>query len=146
MITGLKLRVVRTSARTQGGAFPELTRMMASGVYAIPRADVEDVCVVTNTTPLDAYRGAGRPEAAAMIERAVDMLADELGMDRVDVRRKNLIPPFDRTHETVTEAKYDVGNYELASTRCSRALDYGRCGPTRPERVPAATVDSWASA
>jgi carbon-monoxide dehydrogenase large subunit len=115
-ITGLKLRVVQdVGAYPQGGAFlPELTRMMASGVYAIPRADVEDVCVVTNTTPLDAYRGAGRPEAAAMIERAVDLLADELGMDHVELRRKNLIPKFDRTHETVTEAKYDVGDYEMA--------------------------------
>ncbi len=135
-ITGLKLRVVQdVGAYPQGGAFlPELTRMMASGVYAIPRADVEDVCVVTNTTPLDAYRGAGRPEAAAMIERAVDMLADELGMDRVDVRRKNLIPPFDRTHETVTEAKYDVGNYELALDAALEGADYAALRADQAER------------
>jgi aerobic carbon-monoxide dehydrogenase large subunit len=135
-ITGLKLRVVQdVGAYPQGGAFlPELTRMMASGVYAIPRADVEDVCVVTNTTPLDAYRGAGRPEAAAMIERAVDMLADELGMDRVDVRRKNLIPPFDRTYETVTEAKYDVGNYELALDAALEGADYAALRADQAER------------
>ena len=135
-ITGLKLRVVQdVGAYPQGGAFlPELTRMMASGVYAIPRADVEDVCVVTNTTPLDAYRGAGRPEAAAMIERAVDLLADELGMDRVDLRRKNLIPKFDRTHQTVTEAKYDVGDYEMSLDTALEGAGYQALRTEQAER------------
>ena len=115
-ITGLRLRVIADlGAYPQGGTFlPSLTRMMSSGVYAIPRIDVEALCVVTNTTPIDAYRGAGRPEAAAMIERAVDMVADELGLDRVEVRRKNLIPPFDGGHKTVVGARYDVGDYERA--------------------------------
>jgi carbon-monoxide dehydrogenase large subunit len=115
-ITGLKLRVIADlGAYPQGGTFlPSLTRMMSSGVYAIPHIDVEALCVVTNTTPIDAYRGAGRPEAAAMIERAVDLVADELGLDRVEVRRRNLIPPFDRGHKTVAGARYDVGDYERA--------------------------------
>ena len=115
-ITGLHLRVIADlGAYPQGGTFlPSLTRMMSSGVYAIPRIDVEAQCVVTNTTPIDAYRGAGRPEAAAMIERAMDMVADELGLDRVEVRRKNLIPKFDGGHKTVSGARYDVGDYERA--------------------------------
>jgi aerobic carbon-monoxide dehydrogenase large subunit len=135
-VTGLKLRIVQDmGAYAQGGAFlPELTRMMACGVYAIPRADVEDLCVLTNTTPLDAYRGAGRPEAAAMIERAMDLLADELGMDRVALRRKNLIPPFDRTHETVTEAKYDVGNYERSLDVALKAAGYDDLRSEQAER------------
>jgi len=115
-ITGLRLRVIADlGAYPQGGTFlPSLTRMMSSGVYAIPHIDVEALCVVTNTTPIDACRGAGRPEAAAMIERSVDMVADELGLDRVEVRRKNLIPPFGGGHKTVAGARYDVGDYERA--------------------------------
>src|SRR4029079_18841743 len=70
--------------------------------------------VTTNTTPIGAYRGAGRPEATALLERALDMLAVELGMDPVEIRRRNLIPPDAFPYETPTEAVYDTGAYELA--------------------------------
>src|SRR2546428_3061136 len=74
-----------------GGFLPFLTRTMASGVYAIPKVEFNGKSVVTNTTPTDAYRGAGRPEATAAIERAVDLFSTEIGMDPADVRRKNLV-------------------------------------------------------
>jgi carbon-monoxide dehydrogenase large subunit len=93
---------------------PTLTRMMSAGVYTIPKIDVRASVAVTNTTTVGAYRGAGRPEAAALVERAVDMVAAELGLDPVAVRRKNLIPPFDSPHTTVVGATYDVGDYGAA--------------------------------
>src|SRR5688572_10221168 len=97
---------------------------MASGVYAIPRIDVRTSAVVTNTTTVGAYRGAGRPEAAALVERAVDMLAAELGLDPVEIRRKNLIPPFDQPHTTATGSTYDVGDYAAALDEVLRLAGY----------------------
>ncbi|HET9773065.1 MAG TPA: xanthine dehydrogenase family protein molybdopterin-binding subunit, partial [Acidimicrobiia bacterium] len=97
-----------------GVFLPTLTRMMSAGVYTIPKIDVRASVAVTNTTTVGAYRGAGRPEAAALIERAVDMVAAELGLDPVVVRRKNLIAPFDEPHTTVVGATYDVGDYAAA--------------------------------
>jgi carbon-monoxide dehydrogenase large subunit len=97
-----------------GVFLPTLTRMMSAGVYTIPKIDVRASVAVTNTTTVGAYRGAGRPEAAALVERAVDMVAAELGLDPVEVRRKNLIPPFSEPHTTVVGATYDVGNYAAA--------------------------------
>jgi aerobic carbon-monoxide dehydrogenase large subunit len=103
---------------------PTLTRMMAAGVYTIPKIDVRASVAVTNTTAVGAYRGAGRPEAAAMIERAVDMVAAELGLDPVEVRRKNLIPPFDQPHTTPVGATYDVGDYGRALDEVLRLAGY----------------------
>ena len=104
---------------------PTLTRMMSSGVYAIPRIDVRASVAVTNTTTVGAYRGAGRPEAAAMVERAVDMVAAELGLDPVEVRRKNFIPPDAFPHTTVVGATYDVGDYGRALDEALRLAGYG---------------------
>ncbi|MGH9188283.1 MAG: xanthine dehydrogenase family protein molybdopterin-binding subunit, partial [Acidimicrobiales bacterium] len=73
-----------------GGFLPYLTRMMAPGVYAIPKVEAASRSVVTNTTPIHAYRGAGRPEATAAIERALDLFAAEIGVDPAEVRRRNL--------------------------------------------------------
>jgi carbon-monoxide dehydrogenase large subunit len=75
----------------------------------------EDVYgVYTNTTPVEAYRGAGRPEATFMIERMMDVLARKIGVDPVEIRRRNLIPPFDNGHNVITGLTYDSGNYEGA--------------------------------
>src|SRR5689334_8204094 len=77
------------------GAFlPYLTILMAPGPYAFPRAEAVATSVVTNTTPVGAYRGAGRPEATAAVERAMDLLAAETGVDPAEVRRKHLPPAF----------------------------------------------------
>lgn len=103
---------------------PFMTRPMSSGVYAIPNIEVRTTSVVTNTTPTVAYRGAGRPEATAAIERAMDLFAAEIGMDPAEVRRKNLIPKFSEPHTTAIGQTYDVGDYETALDKALAAADY----------------------
>jgi carbon-monoxide dehydrogenase large subunit len=98
--------------------------LMLSGPYRIPAIREEVYGVYTNTTPVEAYRGAGRPEATFMLERMVERLADEIGMDPVAVRRKNLIPPFDDGYEVVTGLKYDSGHYERALDTALDHIDY----------------------
>ncbi|MEW6476674.1 MAG: xanthine dehydrogenase family protein molybdopterin-binding subunit [Actinomycetota bacterium] len=125
-IVGLRGHVIAdVGAYPAIGVFlPSLTRMMSSGVYAIPKIDVRVSVALTNTTTIGAYRGAGRPEAAALVERAVDMVAAELGLDPVEVRRKNLIPKFDQPHTTVVGATYDVGDYAAALDEVLRLSGY----------------------
>ncbi|MEY3054713.1 MAG: hypothetical protein RL550_1236 [Actinomycetota bacterium] len=103
---------------------PFMTRPMSSGVYAIPNIECRTTSVVTNTTPTTAYRGAGRPEATAAVERAMDLFALEIGMDPADVRRKNLIPKFLEPHTTAIGQTYDVGDYETALDKTLKAADY----------------------
>ncbi|MGA0117544.1 MAG: xanthine dehydrogenase family protein molybdopterin-binding subunit [Ilumatobacteraceae bacterium] len=103
---------------------PFMTRPMSSGVYDIPNIECRTTSVVTNTTPTVAYRGAGRPEATAAIERAMDMFAAELGMDPAEVRRINLIPKFLEPHTTVVGQTYDVGDYEESLNKVLAAADY----------------------
>ena len=97
-----------------GPYMPMLTTLMATGVYDIPKVEAAYRSVVTNTAPISAYRGAGRPEATAAIERAVDMFAAELGMDPTDVRRRNFIAPDKFPFTTPTGATYDTGEYAAA--------------------------------
>jgi CO/xanthine dehydrogenase Mo-binding subunit len=87
---------------------------MAPGPYAFPRAEAVATSVVTNTTPVGAYRGAGRPEATAAVERAIDLFAAEIGADPAEVRRKNLLPAFTEPHTTAFGAVYDSGDYVTA--------------------------------
>ena len=103
---------------------PFMTRPMASGVYDIPNIECRTTSVVTNTTPTVAYRGAGRPEATAAIERAMDLFAAEIGMDPAEVRRINLIPKFDEPHTTAIGGTYDVGDYATALDKTLVAADY----------------------
>jgi aerobic carbon-monoxide dehydrogenase large subunit len=93
---------------------PMLGRMMATGVYDIPKAVAGGAATVTNTTPLVAYRGAGRPEAAAAIERAMDMFATEIGMDPAEVRRRNMVAKESFPYTTATGTQYDTGDYHRA--------------------------------
>lgn len=88
--------------------------LMLSGPYSIPAVKEDVYGVYTNTTPVEAYRGAGRPEATFMLERMIDGLARKLGLDPVEVRRRNLIAPFENGHDVVTGLKYDSGNYQAA--------------------------------
>ena len=97
-----------------GSILPFMTQMMATGVYAIPKFSVKSKSVVTNTASTVAYRGAGRPEATAAIERAVDLFAAEIGMDPVAVRRKNFLGPDAFPYTTPAGATYDSGEYEKA--------------------------------
>ena len=103
---------------------PFMTRPMASAVYDIPNIEVRTTSVVTNTTPTVAYRGAGRPEATAAAERAMDMFAAEIGKDPAAVRRVNLIAPFSEPHTTAVGQTYDVGDYEGSLNRVLEAAGY----------------------
>ena len=96
------------------------------GVYDFPNVSCKVIAPFTNTTPVDAYRGAGRPEATYLIERMVDLFAAEIGMDPVEVRRKNLIAPFEDGHEVPTGVSYDSGNYEGALDRALEMVGYER--------------------
>jgi len=113
-----RLRVVQDAGAYPGlGAIlPGFTALMSSGVYAIPKIESDTVSVVTNTTPTGPFRGAGRPEAAQAIERAMDLFAAELGLDPAEVRRRNLFPPDAFPLTTASGAGYDSGDY-------GRALD-----------------------
>jgi carbon-monoxide dehydrogenase large subunit len=95
-------------------AIPTLTMMMANGTYNIPAIRATLTEVFTNKTPTDAYRGAGRPEATYFLERAMDMLAHELGMDPAELRRKNFIKANQFPFATQTGAVYDSGDYDKA--------------------------------
>jgi len=97
---------------------------MTPGPYNIPRAESWAHSVVTNTTPVGAYRGAGRPEAAAAIDRAMDLFASAAGVDPAEVRRKNLLPKFTEPHKTAFGAVYDSGDYVTALERALEAADY----------------------
>lgn len=104
---------------------PPTTQTMLAGVYRIPRIASRGRSVVTPTTPVAPYRGAGRPEATALLERAMDLLAAELDMDPAELRRRNLIPPDAFPLETAAGTIYDTGNYELALDEVLRLSGYG---------------------
>ena len=125
-IVGLRGHIIANAGAYPaiGALLPSFTRNMSSGVYAIPKIDVRTSAAVTNTTTVGAYRGAGRPEAAALVERVVDMLAAELGIDPVEIRRKNLIPPFDSSYTTAVGSTYDVGDYAAALDEVLRLAGY----------------------
>jgi len=115
-ITGLRVHLDQDVGAypTFAVFIPVWTRLMASGVYKIPKIEFRYRDVVTNTTPIHAYRGAGRPEAAALVERIVDMLAHRLDLDPVELRRRNFIQPDDFIYMTPVGARYDSGDYEKA--------------------------------
>ena len=100
------------------------TRRMASGVYAFENVEAHCTSVVTNTTPTVAYRGAGRPEATAATERAMDVFALEIGMDPVEVRRINLIPEFHEPYTTAIGEVYDCGDFEGSLDRALAQAGY----------------------
>ena len=103
---------------------PTNSGRMISGVYAIPVIRHELTEVFTNKTPTDAYRGAGRPEGIYFLERAIDILARELGMDPAEVRRRNLIPADRFPYETATGLVYDSGDYLPTLGRALELADW----------------------
>ncbi len=107
-----------------GAYMPNFTQRMASGPYDIPRIEFRWRSAVTNTTPVHAYRGAGRPEATVDLERTIDMLAVELGLDPADVRRRNFIKPEQFPYTTATGELYDSGDYAAALDRALELVDY----------------------
>lgn len=105
-------------------AIPTLTGLMLSGCYKIPAIQINVTGVFTNKMATDAYRGAGRPEASYVVERAVDLVAAELGMDVVEVRRKNFPTPEEFPFKTATGLFYDSGNYQAALDKALEMSDY----------------------
>ena len=124
-ITGLRLRVVQDGgAYPKGLGLPHLTATMAVGCYDIPAVDLDIKAIYTNTMAIGAYRGAGRPEAAYYIERAVDILANEMQMDPAELRRLNYIDPAAFPFETATGEKYDTGEYAKALDKALEVSSY----------------------
>ena len=117
-----------------GAVLPMLTILMTTGPYDIPKAESVAKVVVTNTTPIGAYRGAGRPEATAALERAIDLFAAEIGADPADVRRKNLLAPFTEPHRTAFGALYDTGDYVAALDRALAAAGYAELREDQAKR------------
>ncbi|MCA1825627.1 MAG: xanthine dehydrogenase family protein molybdopterin-binding subunit [Myxococcales bacterium] len=97
---------------------------LLAGAYTTPAIHCEVTGVFTHTTPVDAYRGAGRPEATYLLERLMDLSAKELGMDPVDIRRKNFIPPDKFPYQTPVALLYDSGNYAGALDKALQIFDY----------------------
>ena len=126
-ITGLHARVLGDAGAHAGfGGVLALitTAMMAQGAYDIPLLAYDAAAVLTNTTPTGAFRGAGRPEAASYIERMMDLAAAELGIDPVEIRRRNLITPDRFPFTTLTGVTYDVGDYDRPLREALRIADY----------------------
>jgi aerobic carbon-monoxide dehydrogenase large subunit len=109
-------------------AIPTLTGLMLSGCYKIPAIQMNVTACFTNKMSTDAYRGAGRPEATYVIERAMDLVAAELGMDVIEIRRRNFPAPFggDQPFKTATGLFYDSGNYQAALDKAIKMVDYSK--------------------
>ena len=126
-ITGLRCRVIGDCGAYAGfGGMLAVgpTHMMSTGVYDVPRLEYAAIAALTNTTPVGAFRGAGRPEAAAMLERVMDLAADELGIDPAEIRRRNLLGKDVFPYTTPTGTTYDTGDYAHALDEALRIADY----------------------
>src|SRR5437763_12643764 len=126
-ITGLRYNVVADLGayhQLLTPAIPTLTGLMLSGCYKIPAIQINVTGVFTNKMATDAYRGAGRPEATYVVERALDLVADELGIDPVEVRRRNFPAPEEFPFKTATGLFYDSGNYEGALAKALENAGY----------------------
>ncbi|WP_216215979.1 xanthine dehydrogenase family protein molybdopterin-binding subunit [Amycolatopsis aidingensis] len=126
-ITGLKVELLADMGAylgLVGPGVPILGAFMFNAIYKIPAYRFACTNVFTNTTLTDAYRGAGRPEATFAIERMMDELAAELGMDPMELREKNWIKHEEFPYTTVATLTYDSGNYEAATARARELFDY----------------------
>jgi len=117
-----------------GAVLPFMTRTMLTGVYTFTNVEFSSRSVVTNTTPTTSYRGAGRPEAAAALERAIDLFAAEIDMDPAEVRRKNFLSPDQFPYITPTGTNYDTGNYEEALDKVLEAANYAELRAMQQKR------------
>lgn len=97
---------------------------LLSGQYNIPAIHVDVTAAYTHTTPVDAYRGAGRPEATYLLERTMDIAAGTLGIDPAELRRRNLVAPDAFPFQTAVALQYDSGNYEPALDKALQLIDY----------------------
>jgi carbon-monoxide dehydrogenase large subunit len=133
-LTGLKLRCIANMGAQLHSATaipPTFILNMGSGCYRIPNVRIETMAVFTNTPSTGPYRGAGRPESVLALERGVNRIADELGLDPLDVRRINFIQPDQFPFTTATGAEYDSGNYAGALEKALDLLGYSQLAQER---------------
>jgi carbon-monoxide dehydrogenase large subunit len=125
-ITGLRISVIQDVGGWPvfGADLPIFTQRMAAGPYHIPRLEFSWRSVMTTTTPVHAYRGAGRPEATVTLERALDVMASRLALDPIDIRRRNFLTPESFPVITATGERYDTGEYDKALDLALSKLDY----------------------
>lgn len=110
---------------TMGAGVPTIDfGLMVTGAYDIPYASAETIGVYTNTTPTDAYRGAGKPEAAYQIERIINVFSDKIGMDPVEIRKKNLVPTESFPYDTAMGLNYDSGDYFKTLSKALEVAGY----------------------
>jgi carbon-monoxide dehydrogenase large subunit len=134
--TGLRVRLVG-----DGGAYPGMgsylpagTKSMSNGTYRFTGIQFDVAVAATNTVPTGAYRGAGRPEATALLERLVDQAAIELGIDPIEIRRRNLLDNDVFPFTTLTGLTYDSGNYRLPLEEAARFVGYEQLRKEQAER------------
>jgi carbon-monoxide dehydrogenase large subunit len=135
-MTGLRVRsVMDAGAYPQVGAFLGFfTQMMSQQVYRTPKIEFNWQAALTNTTPMAAYRGAGRPEATHLVERMIDVAAAELDMDPAELRRRNLIPADAFPYSTITGPTYDSGDYEKPLAAALEHVGYERVRAEQADR------------
>ena len=126
-IVGLEANVTASAGAYPaiGAILPMLTQMMSVGVYDIPAVKFNATTALTNNTTVGAYRGAGRPEAAQLIERVLDVAADMTGIDPAEIRRINFLPDFHEPITTPTGGNYDSGRYAEPLDAALAAAGYG---------------------
>jgi carbon-monoxide dehydrogenase large subunit len=107
-----------------GPFIPQLAAPMLSGVYKIPAIRLDIKGTLTNTVPVDAYRGAGRPEAIYLLERVIDVAARELGLAPDELRRRNFLKPSDMPYQTPVESRYDSGDFPAVMARAMERADW----------------------
>jgi carbon-monoxide dehydrogenase large subunit len=107
-----------------GPFIPQLAAPMLSGVYRIPAITLSIKGTLTNTVPVDAYRGAGRPEAIYLLERVIDVAALELGLAPDELRRRNFLKPSDMPYQTPVESRYDSGDFPAVMARAMERADW----------------------
>jgi carbon-monoxide dehydrogenase large subunit len=136
LVTDVRARIIADGGAYPGEAalMPSMTVQMLCGPYRIQRVEGHTRTVATNTTPVSAYRGAGRPEATWLLERMIDRLAAELELDPAEVRRRNLLPPDVFPYDTAAGARYDSGNYAAALDRALEVAGYQRLRADQAER------------
>jgi aerobic carbon-monoxide dehydrogenase large subunit len=134
-VTGLKVKTIANLGAymsTFSSSVPTyLYGTLLSGQYEIPAIYCEVDAVYTNTVPVDAYRGAGRPEATFVVERLMEVAARELGVDPADLRKKNFIKKF--PHQTPVIMNYDAGDYHASLKKALELSDYGGFGKRKRE-------------
>ncbi|HUG42934.1 MAG TPA: molybdopterin cofactor-binding domain-containing protein [Acidobacteriota bacterium] len=108
---------------------------LLSGQYTIPAIHCNVIGVFTNTAPVDAYRGAGRPEATYVVERLMDQAARETGLDPAEIRRRNFVPPDAFPFQTQVALQYDSGNYQGALARAQELVGYDQLREEQRRRV-----------